>query len=187
MKSIEEMKFELKRELPQFYDGIRDFREILNANANNLTAIDNNMDAVLDQLFLETATWGLARWEKIFGITPDESKPLEQRRSLVKSKIRGAGVTTTQLVKEVAESWYNGEIDVIEGLGIIGIKFKSRLGVPPNLKDLEKALREIMPAHLVIEYLFTFLVWNMIDAANKTWGEIDALSMTWDEFETWTP
>lgn len=176
MISIDDMKVELKKELPRFYDDIRDFQELLKVEAKELAAIDSQMNEVVDQLFIETATWGLARWEKIFGILADESKPIEQRRSVLKSKIRGAGVTTVALVKEVAESWYNGEIEVAEESGRVAIKFHSNYGVPSNLSDVEKALREIIPAHLLIEYLFTYLLIKDIHNV-KTITEMEGITL----------
>ncbi len=151
------MREEIKSHLPQFYNDIRDFQELINVEATELANADELMEGVVSQLFVETATWGLKHWEKIFSISTDESKPLNQRRSVIKAKIRGAGVTTVDLVKQVAESWYNGEIEVIEEPEKVGIKFNSNYGIPSNLGDVEKALREIIPAHLIIEFLFSYL------------------------------
>jgi hypothetical protein len=158
MITKEDMITELKQELPRFYGNIRDFQELLTVEAEHLAALDNSMDDLVNQLFIDTATWGLSRWEKIFGIRIDETKPFDQRRSVLKSKVRGAGVTTKALVKEVTESWYNGEVEVIEQPEKVGIKFNSNFGIPSNLDDVQKALREIIPAHLVIEYLFRYLL-----------------------------
>lgn len=170
------MKAEIKKELPSYYEGIRDFQELINAEAKIMAALDNLLDDIVNQLFIETATWGLARWEKIFGVVTNENKPLTQRRSVLKSKVRGAGVTSVALVKEVAESWYNGDIDVLEKPEKVSIKFNSNLGVPTNLGDVEKALREIIPAHLMIEYLFTFLLIKDINGV-KTIEEMESLTL----------
>lgn len=176
MITIDDIKLQLKKELPRYYDDIRDFQELINVEAKVLAELDNLLDDVTNQLFIDTATWGLARWEKIFGIYTDESKPIDQRRSVLKSKIRGAGVTTKTLVKEVAESWYNGNVDVIEEPGKVGIKFNSNLGVPSNLSDVQKALREIIPAHLMIEYLFSFLLIKDIHNV-KTLVELESITL----------
>jgi hypothetical protein len=167
---------EIKKELPRYYDDIKDFQELTKAGAKILADLDNTLVDVVNQLFIETATWGLARWEKIFGILTDESKPIDQRRSVLKSKTRGAGVTTKALVEEVAESWYNGDIDVIEQPESIGIKFNSNFGIPSNLTDVQKALREIIPAHLMIEYLFTYLLIKDIHNV-KTLAEMEQLTL----------
>lgn len=50
------------------------------------------VESLRDQCFLERCTWGMRYWEERYGITPDESKDLEERRQAVilKSKKRGA-------------------------------------------------------------------------------------------------
>lgn len=158
MSKVTDTEKELWTSLPSYYEGILEFRAIVKVEAEKLAALDIGMENAVDQLFIESATWGLSRWEKVFGILIDESKPYDQRRSVLISKVRGAGVTTVALVKEVAQSWYNGEIDVIEGELLVEIKFKSNLGVPPNLGDVEKALRDIIPAHLELHFLFSYLL-----------------------------
>lgn len=158
MSKTLEFEADLRKELPRFYETIREFNEIIQTESKQLATLDDWMDSSVDQLFVETATWNLKRWENIFGIPVDESKPIDQRRSVIKSKIRGAGVTTTELVKNVAESWYNGEIEVTEEILKIIIKFNSNYGVPSNLEDVERALREIIPAHLIVEFLFSYLL-----------------------------
>lgn len=162
----------LWKELPDFYLLIKDIKELVRVEAKQLALLDNWTDELVEQQFVETATWGLARWEKIFGIETDTSKPLDQRRSVIKSKIRGAGVVTKTMVKSVAESWYNGETEVTEGPLIVTVKFLSNYGVPSNLKDVEKALRDIIPAHLGIEFDFKFLL--IRDVNNMTLNELES-------------
>lgn len=160
MINLDDMIIEVKKELPRFYDQIKDFTELVKADAKVLVDLQNSVDEVLDQLFIETATWGLDRWEEFFGISPDPAKPIDQRRSVLKSKVRGAGVTTATLIKEVAESWYNGTIEVTELPGMIEIKFLSNYGVPENLEDVERALRNIIPAHLGIKFEFKYVLYR---------------------------
>ena len=141
-----------------------------------LAKLDDWMEDIVNQSFVETATWGLSRWEGIFGIVPNESKPQDQRRAVIKSKIRGAGVTTVALVKEVAESWYNGDIEVTEEQLKVIVKFNSNYGVPSNLSDVEKGLREIIPAHLLIEYLFSYLLIREVHNV-KTLAEMETITL----------
>lgn len=143
--------------IPQDYLNYRESQEIIKAEANEFEKLNTCISDVLDQFFIDTATWGLAKWERICGISVDESKPIDQRRSVIKSKLRGIGTVTVALIKNVAESWYNGEVEVTEqpSLYTVKIKFVSKLGVPPNLADIQNALREIIPAHLAINFEFS--------------------------------
>ena len=48
---------------------------------------------VADQFFVPTATWGLAEWERLVGITPAAGATLESRRSAVIAKLCSTGTT----------------------------------------------------------------------------------------------
>lgn len=146
--------------LPNYYQDIREFQTLIGTENEEVEQLSATIDEVLKQFYVDTATWGLANWERICGIPIDESKPVEQRRSVIKSKLRGIGTVTVALIKNVAESWYNGEVEVTEqpSLYTVKIKFVSKLGVPSNLADIQNALREILPAHLAINFEFSYLL-----------------------------
>ncbi|MED4971317.1 YmfQ family protein [Parageobacillus toebii] len=146
--------------MPTYYRHLRSPRAIIQTEGAEFRDLVTSIADVLAQFAIDTATWGLADWERICDIPTDESKPIEQRRSVVKSKLRGIGTVTVALLRNVAESWYNGEVEVTEqpSLYTVKIKFVSRLGVPSNLTDIQNALREIIPAHLAISFEFSYLL-----------------------------
>lgn len=49
---------------------------------------------IAKQLFIDTATWGLSDWERVYGIIRDPDSTYDERRSIVKSKIIGMGTIT---------------------------------------------------------------------------------------------
>jgi len=141
---------------------------------------------VIDQIFAACASlWGLERWEVDLGLESYAGKPDEQRRSRIISKLRGEGTVTINLIKNVAESYDGGTVDVTEQpeLYQITITFVDTRGVPPNIEDLKEAIEEIIPAHLEVIYQYRYLIWDELDALNITWDALDALNLTWDEFE----
>ena len=171
--------------VPRWYEQFPEVIEILDARAEEFIKLNTEIKDVLDQFFVNRATWGLDAWEKVFGITHSEPRSYEERRSVIKSHMRGAGTTTLTMIKSVAESYDGGEVEVENDPEnyVVTITFIGTRGVPSNLSDTERALREIVPAHLAIEFKFTYLNWNELDIANLTWDELDALNLTWDEFE----
>lgn len=146
--------------LPSTYRELRESDAILTEQQAQIYKANADIDDVLAQFFVGSATWGLANWERIAGIETDDNKPIEERRSMIKAKLRGAGVVTINTVKNVAESWYGGETEVIEKCSEyeIVVKFVSNYGIPSNLDDVETALRELIPAHLEISFEFSYLL-----------------------------
>ncbi|WP_233531068.1 putative phage tail protein [Paenibacillus alkalitolerans] len=165
--------------LPRYYDDSAFVNGILDAEAIEIDSLKGEIQDVLDQFFIDTATWGLTNWERVCGITKDTTKTYAERRSVIKSKLRGIGIVTVNLINTVAESYNNGEVEVIESPSIytITIKFVSTIGIPSRIDDIKNALREIIPAHLAINYEFKYNTWEQV--ATKTWEEI--ATYTWDQ------
>lgn len=146
--------------LPAFYRELRESHAILSAKQAELERLNSDIDDVLDQFFVDTATWGLDDWERVVGVVTDDRKPINERRAIIVAKLRGSGVSSVELIKNVAESWYGGETDVREENAEykVVVKFVSTNGVPTNLGDVETALREIVPAHLDLSFEFSYLL-----------------------------
>lgn len=168
--------------LPKYYEEVRESANIVNVESTELESLNADIKDVLDQLFVDTATWGLAKWEKVVGIITDNTKTYEQRRSAIKSKLRGMGTVTLAMIKNVGDSFYS--VDVKEDYANYQITIVSvgERGVPDNFADLEKAINEIIPAHLKTVFEFTYLTWDELDAALLTWDKIG--TYTWDQLET---
>ena len=99
---------------PDFYAGSAEFVDLQTALEPEVLELWTARDGLLDQLAVETATWGLQYWEKTLGLSVEQSKEIAYRRSRIRSKLRGAGVTTVALIESVAESFSNGEVELTE-------------------------------------------------------------------------
>ncbi|MEK0312485.1 YmfQ family protein [Cohnella sp. 56] len=164
--------------LPGYYASSRVMRSLLDAEGMELDELRQALDETLAQFFVDTATWGLERWERDLDIATDTSKPLDQRRSLVKSKLRGTGTVTVALMRSVAESFVNGAIEVTQqpALYRVTVRFVDTLGLPPNMDDIKAALEAIVPAHLAVTYSFRYLTINEVNG--QTINQMQAHSLT---------
>ncbi|QMV43750.1 putative phage tail protein [Cohnella cholangitidis] len=172
--------------LPVFMRKSLIYKTIFESEAAQFLIAGNNLDDLGDQLSIDSATWALAIYEKEFGVVPEAGKPLNDRRSVIKSRMRGTGKVGAELIKDVADSFSNGDVTVGFDGGVITITFVSVVGIPPNLDDLKEAIEDVKPAHLHVTYVFNYTLWDEIDALNKTWDQWDDLSLTWDQMEVYT-
>jgi uncharacterized protein YmfQ (DUF2313 family) len=169
--------------MPREYEDFRESRALIMSEATEFERIHSNISEVLAQFFIDTATWGLANWEQVVGVKTDESKPVEQRRSVVKSKLRGVGTVTVELIQNVAESWYGGDVEVTQEPSqyLVTVEFVSSYGVPENLDDVEWALRDIIPAHLQLAFKFRFVTYDMLKNNYATYDTMTATGLTYGE------
>lgn len=114
----------------------------------------------LAQLTIDTATWGIVYWEREYGVTPQATDTLDDRRSRVKAKLRAPQTVTAAMLENLTDSYINGQSEVTElpREHKVKIRFNGEYGVPANLESLTGALLEVLPSHVVYEYLYRYLL-----------------------------
>ena len=158
---------------------------ILEALEKQSSASAAQVNDLLDQFFVETATWSLYLWESKYGIPVNESIPLEDRRSAVRDKMTAAGNTTAEMVRQlaVALTGYEARVVVHSADYSFSLEF---LGKENTLADIDvsqvrKMVEQIKPAHL--QFIISGLTWSNIESVGLTWQWFDDTPTTWAEFE----
>lgn len=123
------------------------FQEILNSEQMEFDRLGLNIEDLEKQFFIDTATWGLAIYEKELKLPIRPKKNLEERRSLIKSKMRGMGKVDLAMIKSIIEAYTRSTADIIFD-GRINIKFTNEGTITLNISDMFNAIEEIKPAHL---------------------------------------
>lgn len=147
----------LKSYLPEYYQGIKEIEALMEAEGYEVTDLLEKIESVFNQKFVDDATWGLDLWEKELGLPVNPQLTENERRSKIKGRIRGTGKVGAELIKEVIDAYTNGDIEVFFDEAI-KVQFTSCLGIPTNLDDAQKAVEEIIPAHLELVYLFKYFL-----------------------------
>ena len=184
----EQDKIEIKREtdlleyLPSFYHNSDVIKTFMETNSIEVDTIKAYVEDLSNNLYVKTATWGLDLFEEELGLATDKSISYEERRERVLAKKRGNGTTTKAMIKNTAEAFSGGEVEVIENFNDYSfvVKFVGVKGIPKNLTLFRKMIEEIKPAHLNYELAFTYTVWDMImskkaiwnDFSNETWVDL---------------
>lgn len=173
--------------LSSYYDKNNTMVELQGILSTRINTLADNLNETVDQCFVETATSLLSRYEQIYGLSIDVSKSNTFRRERIKAKIKGVGTVTRQMIVDVAKSYSNGEVEIIEDNANYSfkVKFVGTRGVPANISDLILTIEEIKPAHLSFTFEYTYMTWNEFDSYNNTWEEWDTLNLTWNDFETY--
>lgn len=178
----------IKKYLPKYLFDISDFND-------TALAIDKEfdfMDKSLDDIENSTLTYhndekSIERLEKIYDIQNTFKKSLEDRKEFIRAKKRDIGVVNIDFIKNLATAYNCGDIDVeiFHNLYKISLKFISIYGQPNNLKDFKKIIRIFIPAHMDIQYVYSYMTWGERDSYNLTWQEWDNLNLKWSEYEVY--
>ena len=150
--------------LPERFSKINEVTNFENAIDSIMSMAEEKRDELIEQFNVDTATWGLEFWEKQYGIKTDVSKDYEFRRSRIKSKMRGCGTTTKELIKNMAESFVNGKVEITEHNDeyYFEVEMVDTVGLPPNMEDLKAAIEEAKPAHLNVVYIIKYNTHNIV-------------------------
>lgn len=173
------MSLNLMGYLPDYYIGNQTMESLQGIISNKINKLAKSLEETVDQCFIDTATYLLSRYEKVYGLDVDVTKSDEFRRERIRAKVRGTGTVTKQMIAQVARSYSNGEVAVIENNANCSfvVKFIGTKGIPANMADLTLTIEEIKPAHLSFTFEYTYNTWN--DILHMTWEE--AGSFTWDQ------
>lgn len=149
---------ELMNYLPDYYlnsGEVTNIQSSLNIESHSLK---NHITDLLNQLFIDTATWGLKYWERELGLNIDEKERLDSRRARIKTRLRGQGTITNDTIKNICCSFSGGEVEIIENTSNyeIVIKFVGTIGVPSNMDYLRDTLLNTLPAHLGFRFEYKF-------------------------------
>lgn len=137
-----------------------------------------------NQFFVLLCDKNIAKHEADVGITTELSADPDTRRGRILSRLRGTGTVTKTMMKNVAASFVNGEIEIIEYASqyMFAVKFMSKQGVPYNILDIQRVIEDIKPAHLAVDYIFTYRLWQDVLNTLADWNE--AKSYTWENLLT---
>ncbi|PYI52711.1 phage portal protein [Paenibacillus flagellatus] len=150
--------------LPRYYETSRIIRSVLQTEGEEFDLVRETLADTLNQCFVRTSTWGLDVWEDELGLPPAPDQPVGERRDKIVSRLRGVGTATIRVVRDVAESYDYGDVEVMEDAPAytVVVRFIDTLGAPPNIHDLKAAVRAVLPAHLQVEYAYKYLLVNQL-------------------------
>jgi hypothetical protein len=168
--------------LPRYYGDFQQVVEMLKTEASEFTRLRALLLDVLNQFYVETATYGLDRWESITDIEYLEQRSTTSRRHYINAKLRGTGTVTKALLEEIANAFYSMKVNEINNEYVVEFEFLIKRGVPKNLEDIERTINDVIPAHLGIRFKFKYTPWKEYEDAYFYWGELDG-KYTWGDME----
>lgn len=173
--------------MPDYYSTSDLTKNILESLSNELNRYLDNCKSMRKELLIHTSESTLDKYELDVVLPVSDNYETSYRISKIISKIRGQGIITIQRIKDIAEAYSNGEVEVDKSPSEFRliITFTGTKGIPPNLQDLKDILNSLKASDWIIDFKFTYLTWDERDLFNYTWDEWQAINLTWDEYEVY--
>ena len=174
----------LIKHLPKYYSKSAVMAAVLLPHENELARIVAKVEDTEKQMIISEATSALDRYEQDLCIETNHTESYEVRRSRILAKLRGLKTITKTALKNVVKTYIDGIVTIEERSNdfVVDIKFVTRKGIPGTMSDIEKAVDEVIPAHLYVNYIFTYRTWDDVYEFIGTWDSVSAY--TWDGLST---
>lgn len=143
---------------PSYLSISKIFSDVVNSEKNELTLVNNLMETFMDEITPNCTEKWVGDWEQLLEIENSEAQTIDERQSTVVSKLRTSGTLTHKRLKEIALSFKNGEVEIIEDYEKykLVLKFVGEKGIPTNFIDFKNAMAITKPAHIEVVYEFTY-------------------------------
>lgn len=177
-ENIQNNMVDLTKYIPDYIYNCPHTQQVFLAQERQLAILNYYISDMIENCFIETATWGLDIWEKEYCIITDTSLSYEARRQTLLARKLGFGTVNEAKIKSIANA-YNCDCEVMPHWDeyYFIIKFIG-LGIPNNLDTFKSIIEQIKPAHLGVKYEFTYETWNEVknftcwDLKHDTWDQV---------------
>lgn len=155
-------RVDLSKYLPAFLTKAPEFAAKLAAESAAHEEVRQNLDDILNQFFVATATWGLVYWENYLRITTDTNKTVDARRQAIIQKINGNNVVTLEFLTRLVNMYVaDGQAFIVDHPETYNVDILYHGGQVLDYKALETAVHTYIPAHLGFK-LITYTTGTLI-------------------------
>lgn len=137
-----------------YYQESKIMQSILDTQGLEIDAIRDKIKDILEQFYVDTATWGLDLWEQFLGLPIDKNNDYKTRRAKILSRMNNRQTVTLEFVNYLINLFVADKtgyaVDYPE-------KYLLEIMLPDNkitdFKALEEILNIYIPAHIGWKYI----------------------------------
>lgn len=162
------------------------FASELDCLGHALDLMQEQLEQIQREMSLVTASGdGLERMAALFARRPVTDDAGQLAASLAAlTRIGGDSFTLSAINDTIQGCGLNAVVAEGSIPGTVTVRFPNVPGIPAGFESMRAIIEDILPAHLLIQYLFWFQTWEELNARALTWQNIHDTGMTWEEFET---
>jgi uncharacterized protein YmfQ (DUF2313 family) len=156
-EQIKENFVNLIKYVPDFIYNDPSTQPIFLAQGRELGTVRYYIQDLINQCFINTATWALDIWEKEYGIIPNIDDTIETRRSRILAKKKGWQTITVDVIKNICNEFVDQTTIETHNEEYYFKLFLENInkGFINFLQDLIDIIEELKPAHLGVHYELT--------------------------------
>lgn len=169
---------EIESYYPDILKEVREFQALAVAENPEMELIYTAIEDVMDEQFISTAKdYGVARLEKIVGITSKATDTLEERKFKVLAKYNEDVPYTVPKLNELLTTLCGTDGYILEiNNGAFTLKVKVALTSKKNKYAVSELVERVVPMNMVLSVELMYNQWQTVEGL--TWGDVE--NMTWE-------
>lgn len=158
----------------------------LDAQGQALDGVDAGQEELAREADLTTAEdWGLERVASLFMRRPVASTAKRMRTALAALlRIGGDSFTVEAINDTISGCGVHARVDETDTPGTVEVYFPNIPGIPEGFEEISKIIEDILPAHLLIQYIYWYITWEELERKISCWQDIEDRQLTWRQLET---
>ena len=171
----------LKGYLPEILKNVRELDAIMDAENPEIEDLWQACeDSMNDQFISEATENGIARREKMLGITPFATDTLDDRRFRLLSRyMEDIPYTRKSLINLLTSLCGEGGYQLVISTGTFTVSVKVALTAKKQVDSVQELLERVLPYNMTFTVQLLYNTWGQIK--DYTWGELKLL--TWREIK----
>ena len=171
----------LKGYLPEILKNVRELDAIMDAENPEIEDLWQACeDSMNDQFISEATENGIARREKMLGITPFATDTLDDRRFRLLSRyMEDIPYTRKSLINMLTSLCGEGGYQLVISTGTFTVSVKVALTAKKQVDSVQELLERVLPYNMTFTVQLLYNTWGQIK--DYTWGELKLL--TWREIK----
>ena len=193
---LRKSKIDILRYLPYKLQKDYKFYTVNTAESREHENIRLILNDLLDQLFIDTATWGLDYFEEFLNIIPKSNDDYQTRRTRIKILLNAHDVSTIKFMTDLANKFISDKsAQIIEHNSEYWFEVFFNIDGLISLGDLRAAIELYKPAHLGFKTVFYILskiltshkanITQYVNANHNFWNLGTAEKTYWDGVWCW--
>lgn len=158
----------------------------LDAQGEALDGVESWLEEVLREADLTTAEdWGLERTAGLFLRRPVAQSAKRMRQALAALlRIGGDSFTLEAINDTISGCGVHARVDETDTPGTVQVSFPDVPGIPAGFEEISRIIEDILPAHLLVEYVYWYITWEELERKISCWQDIEDRELTWEGLET---
>ena len=157
----------------------------LDAQGEALDGIWAGLEELHREADLTTAeSWGLDLVAGLLARKPVTTSAKRMRNSLMALlNVGGDSFTREAINTAISGCGIRAQVTETDQVGTVEVSFPDVPGIPTGFEEMSKIIEDIIPAHLLIQYVYWYITWEQLEAKIKNWQDIEDRQLTWEQLE----